>query len=500
MRDRLSGAALARSVFLNLVGTALPLLVALAAIPVIIEGLGVARFGLLVLAWIVLDYAALLDLGLGRASTRYIADAIGRGHTQDVPDIVWTSLVLQVVSGIVGGAALMVAAPLIVDHGLSVQPDLRDTAVGVLRLVGLAIPVVLFSGTMRGVLEASQRFGVVNAIRAPFGVVSYLVAALGAWLGWSLVTIVALLVAGRVLSLLLFTVHAQRTFQGLLRPRRPAIARYGGMARFGGWVTVSSVVSPALVYIERFVIGALRGMPAVGIYSAPAEVMRRLLTLPTAIVLTLFPAISTLRAGADRERVDRLIPRAIRFLLLTVGPVAIVLSALAPELLGAWLGAAFTGDAVTVLRVLALGVLVNALAFIPYIALEAAGRPDVPARLHLLELPLYLAATWLLVREWGVVGAAAAWSLRVGLDALLLMTAAARIGVVPMRALRSQHVPAAALLVAAMAVAATLAVVFLEATTLRVAAVVALFAATLPLGWLLLDANERAGLLGVLRR
>ena len=73
-----------------------------------------------------------------------------------------------------------------------------------------------------------------------------------------------------------------------------------------------------------------------------------------------------------------------------------------------------------VLQWLAVGVFVNAVARLPFSVLQASGRPDVTAKLHLIELPAYLFALWALVRAFGIEGAAAAWTLRAGVDAVVL--------------------------------------------------------------------------------
>ena len=49
------------------------MLVALVAIPILVDGLGTARFGILTLAWMVVGYFSLFDLGLGRALTKLTA-------------------------------------------------------------------------------------------------------------------------------------------------------------------------------------------------------------------------------------------------------------------------------------------------------------------------------------------------------------------------------------------------------------------------------------------
>jgi O-antigen/teichoic acid export membrane protein len=62
----------------------------------------------------------------------------------------------------------------------------------------------------------------------------------------------------------------------------------------------------------------------------------------------------------------------------------------------------------------------NCFAFVPLALLQGIGRPDLPAKFYLLELPLYVGAAWFLIPKLGIAGAALAWALRVALDAVLL--------------------------------------------------------------------------------
>jgi O-antigen/teichoic acid export membrane protein len=74
-----SGRLLAKNTLWNLLGSGAPLLVAFFAIPKLIAGLGMARFGVLTLAWVVIGYFSLFDLGLGRALTKITSDKLGEG-------------------------------------------------------------------------------------------------------------------------------------------------------------------------------------------------------------------------------------------------------------------------------------------------------------------------------------------------------------------------------------------------------------------------------------
>ena len=96
---------------------------------------------------------------------------------------------------------------------------------------------------------------------------------------------------------------------------------------------------------------------------------------------------------------------------------------LAGEILKIWLGADFVAESTAALQILGIGVLINSLSHVPFAFLQGVGRPDLPAKFHLIELPLYVVMAWILVSHFGITGAASAWTLRVALDALLLFWA-----------------------------------------------------------------------------
>ena len=72
------------------------------------------------------------------------------------------------------------------------------------------------------------------------------------------------------------------------------------------------------------------------------------------------------------------------------------------------------------MQLLALGVILNGLAYIPFAYIQGAGRSDLTARFHIAELVVYVPSLLLLISLFGLAGVAIAWVLRVGLDAALL--------------------------------------------------------------------------------
>jgi len=152
----------------------------------------------------------------------------------------------------------------------------------------------------------------------------------------------------------------------------------------------------------------------------------KLLIVPTAIVGVLFPAFSasfaqnSIRAGA-------MLRASVKYTCLVLFPIVLVVIAFAPEGLRLWLGTEFAERSSRALQWLAVGVFLNALALIPFAAVQGAGRPDWTGKLHLLELPFYLVMVWCLIGKFGIEGAAMAWTARVAVDTAVLFAMAQRI-------------------------------------------------------------------------
>lgn len=424
--SNITGGLLARNTILNFIGQVVPLLVGVATIPFIVRGLGTERFGLLALAWVILGYFAIFDLGLGRATTKFVAEVLGKGEDEEIPSIVWTAVTVQAVLGIVGALVLAGITPLLVERILNIPPDLVGEAKATFYLLALSVPVVLVSGSFRGVLEASQRFDLVNAVKIPTSALTFLLPLVGLWLGFKLPGIVVLILSARVGALVTFIIMNFH-ITPKLRKYSGSLSLFPRLFAFGGWVTVTSIVGPVLVYLDRFIIGSLLSISAVAYYSAPYEAVTRLQIIPASLVMTLFPAFSTLEGIKDRQRLGILFARSVKYVLLTLVPVVLAIMLFAKEALQIWLGAEFAAKSTLALQIIALGVLINSLAHTPFALLQGVGRPDLPAKFHLLELPIYIGTAWFLVSNWGIAGAAAAWTLRVTLDSLLLFGATFKI-------------------------------------------------------------------------
>jgi O-antigen/teichoic acid export membrane protein len=259
-------------------------------------------------------------------------------------------------------------------------------------------------------------------------------------------------------------------------------------------MTVSNVISSVMVYLDRFLIGAVLTIGAVAYYTVPFDVVTRLSVVPSAIAAVLFPAFAATYAR-DAARAGRLFDRGVKYVSLALFPAVALIVLLAPEGLTWWLDPAFAANSAPVLRWLAVGVFANSLGQIPFGFVQSVGRPDLTARLHAIELPLYLLTLMGLLHAWGITGAAVAWTARVTADAVCLFVMAAH------RLPRRAPAPGRLLLAAAGGAAVVAMAAVPQPLWLKSVDALAGLALAAVVGWRwLLAPDERADLVALLRR
>jgi O-antigen/teichoic acid export membrane protein len=420
-----SGNRLARNTLWNLIGNIAPMLVAIFCIPLLVKALGTSRFGILTLVWALIGYSTVFDFGLGRAVTQLVATKLGTDEQQDVPDLVWTSQLMMLFLGFVGTAVLVLLSGWLARHVLHVPAGLEGETTGSLYLLAFSIPVVVSTAGLRGLLEAHQQFRVTNALRIPTGVFTFAAPLLVLPFSHNLVPVVAVLLAGRILMWIAHLVYCAKIVPELrerIAWRRDTIRP---LLQFGGWMTVSNIVGPLMVTLDRFVIAALLSVAAVAYYATPFDVITKLWLVPAALLGVMFPAFS-MTFVQDRSRTAVLYNRSVKFLLLMLFPVILSIIVMAQNGLRFWLGPEFAEHSTRVLQWLAAGVFISCLAQVPFALVQGVGRPDLTAKLHLIELPAYLLALWWLTRMRGIEGAAIIWTARVSIDAFALFVMSKR--------------------------------------------------------------------------
>ena len=408
-----------RNSIYNMLGLGLPLVVAVFAIPMLIEALGEARFGILTLIWAVVSYFGLFDLGLGRAVTQKVAIAIADDRHDELDGIVGTSSAMMLVLGLFGGLVMLAIAPFMGSQLASGTGT--GEVVRAFLWMAAAMPAIVLTSGYRGILEATGQFALVNMIRVPMGIFTFAGPLLALWAGRAdLDAIAAILALGRIIACIVhgwFTLRTVREVSGMGKFDTSLIKP---MLKFGGWLSVSNVISPLMNYIDRFLVGISVSAVAVAYYATPQELVLRIGFIPGAIASALFPMFAVLGSKGEASDQSSQVLRYSIMMGVVMAPLTILMLLFAHPFLSWWISPDFADNASTILQICSAAAFASGLAQVPYTMLQSKGRADITALIHIVEFPIYIALLYVLVMLYGPVGAAWAWLIRIGGDMIVM--------------------------------------------------------------------------------
>jgi O-antigen/teichoic acid export membrane protein len=490
--QRASGGRLLSGTLWNAFGRGLPLLLALALTPILIHLMGIDRWGMFTLALALVGVFGVFDLGVGAALTRALSTRLGAGETEGAAELAGAAITALALLSAAVAALAFAFVPLLVERVLNTPPALQAEAVAAFRLLCLAAPLVVVNAALWGALAAHQRFKEANLAAMPVAAMYYIGPAL-VLLAWqSLVGVIAVLLLCRLANTLTYVWLVRRDLPGL-RPTLPRWALVGPLVRMGGWMSASGVLTQALLYADRFLVGAMLTLAAVAFYATPLDLVMRMWILPVAVAQALLPAMAGSYATHPAATAG-LLRRGALLVTAAVMPACLVLVAAGPEVLRLWLGADFAAGGGQVLRILSVGIFFSCAAFAPGALLDAIGRPDVNAKWQLAQAALFLPLSALALLWLGIEGAAMAWAARCAVDAAGRLYFVARLYPEAAPAARALALPLAA---GGLGLAALLP--FASWAALAVVGALALAAFTAA-AVLALTAEERHNARGLLRR
>lgn len=401
----------------NLLGSVVPMLVGIVAMPYIYQSIGIERIGVLTIVWALIGYFSIFDFGLGRAITQRIASLAPKDDYKKRNSIATTGVMLTLVIGVFGCFIGILAFELVGVQWVVTAPDLEQEVRNSFLLGCLAIPATTATAGLRGILEGEQRFKAINLLRLALGLSNFLgpIASI-AFFGPRLDYTVGSLVLARYIILFAHHLGASNAMGGLAIDFSRQESKQ--LFLFGGWMTVSNIISPLMVTGDRFFMGGVVGASTLAYYTITVDLLFRILIVPAALSTTLFPLFS--KDSGNEKKISRYYNGALGLVFLFMASLTIIIYFVGDILFEFWLGTAFAENSHKIAIIISLGILFNGMAQIPFAYIQATGDSKSTLVIHVIEFIIYVPVLVGLIRIFGITGAAMAWTIRAGLDLLLL--------------------------------------------------------------------------------
>nr|WP_246409590.1 oligosaccharide flippase family protein [Granulicella aggregans] len=379
----------------------------LAATPLLLRHLGVAPYGIWLVANAAISVGSIVSSGFGDAVIQRIAVLRSTSDKIAIRSVIANMLTINISLGALLALVLWCIVPFVSGRITHHDPALETSCIWSLRVGSVLILLKSIESVFISALRAFEMYApavrVSIATRLLTIAVSVLLAARGHDITSLMFATAVVLVGG---------IAAQwKILQGLgLAPLLPAFDRNVvlSLASFGAFSWLQAIAGVFFSQADRLLLGLTLGVSAVAYYGVCVQITQPIHGLTAAALHFLFPHLSRHNARGDHATMRRAIGRAIKFNIALSALLTAVVLLFGQRFIYLWLGHAFAAQSSGLLPLLGAGFGVLSLNVAGHYALLALGRVRLVAALNLAGGVAMLVAIILLVPRIGSAGAA--WS------------------------------------------------------------------------------------------
>lgn len=371
--------------------------------PFIIHHIGPTRFGIYSLAYSMVNFLGLMDLGVSTSITKSVAEHNARGEKKELCQVLSTMFFFYLALGILIASILFVIGTFFL-NGFKIPPSsLSDARIVVYILATAAIfnwPLMVFQSTLAGLqrYDLTARIGVITSFASQFS--NFLLLTFG----FGLVQIVASEVTFAIATLLIMLVFAYKVL-GYYPISLKHLSKSTGMSffSFSSQVFVMQVANQIAYRTDSIVLGIYLPVASITTYEA-ANKFQGLCSRTNYIANSaVMPAASELSATSDIDTLHKLYLKGGKFAAGLTLAVAIPLFFLAKPLLIRWLGPNFE-NATVATQVFVSCWFINAVTGLNTTVMIGVGKVKLLAFSTLAKSFLNLGLSIVLVQRFGVLG------------------------------------------------------------------------------------------------
>lgn len=394
-----------------------PALFAIIFIPILISNYGNEKFGIFTFFWALLNYVHFLDMGITRSITKLIA-AEQKQHSTENLAIIKLGFVILSIAGLIGFFILFLGNNWLALAYLKLTPELVEETKNSLIALSTIIPSLLIFSFLKSTLEGLLEFKIANLLQFVSNIVSYL-APLSLLL-FSKRLDLALIMLSVYRWILVFIAYIYVNKKLVINWKSIPITSqtFKGLYKHGFWFAIIAISNPLLIYIDRIIIAHFIPASELVYYNTPFEIVTRFWLLPIAVTRILFPVFSS-HQGVWNAHAKEYFKKGIIWIILIAGPPTLVVLFGAKYILTLWLDATFAQNSSLILQILVIGIFFNCINWVSASFFQTTRWIHWMAIIPVVEFLFYLPILYWFILKYSVVGAAAAWSLRLCVDFLI---------------------------------------------------------------------------------
>lgn len=409
----MSEIALKKNSFFALIISIIPAAVGIATVPILIHLLGLERFSFLSIVWAVVGYFGIFDLGLGRSLSKRAATRHSEKNYALLGKELSFGLLAILILGILAAIIIYLWGKELLSTSFQVSPQFITEAQSSIGVIAFLIPVLMLLSAIKGVFEGLNQFKMANIIQLGNGLINFIIPVIVAMMNPNIKLILLYLLFFRIILLIFCYFYLQKNIS-----LRFSFYFDRSILGEGGWLTLSALASPLMIYVDRVILGTIVPLKNLAFYTTPVDLVSKAWIVPQSITRVTFPAFTFL--SKDHKQKNLAFRESLELMALACFIPLIAATFFSYELLQLWIGIEMATQSSLILKILCVGMFWNCLGWISYSYLQATDGVVISGVISIIEVPIYFLALWILSSKFGLLGAALAWSGRLLLDSLIV--------------------------------------------------------------------------------
>jgi len=299
----------------NAIGFIFPVAVSLFTTPYIVHKLNTEIYGIYVLAISLMGMLSFLDLGFGQGIIKFVSHYEAKKDFKKINEIVNTSLLINIVMGLVGGLVIFSFSDFLSRKVFKVKPDQIELAIISFKIVSIGFVLNLISSIFSNIPRALQRYDISVKIQNTVWFLSAISSVIILYLGYGLVEMLRFYVIFKFLGLISYFWFSKKIIPELKLSLEFNKDVFKEIFSFNIFTAINSITGNIVFMVDKMIIAYFLGTSAVTYYQIPFTISQMANGFVSSVIQHLFPTVSSLNSIGDRDKLKHIYIKTTRYVI-----------------------------------------------------------------------------------------------------------------------------------------------------------------------------------------
>ena len=389
----------------NAISFIFPVAIGLITTPYIVHKLTTEIYGIYVLATSLMGLMTFLDLGFGQGIIKFVSHYEAKGDYNRINDIINTTLVINLIMGIIGGAIIFLFADIFAIKLFNVNEKHRELAILSFKIVSVGFVLNLVSSTFSNIPRALQRYDISVRIQNTIWFLSVMSSVCLLYLGYGLNEMLFFYIVFQFLGIFLYFRYSKNLLPRLSIYPNFKKDIFNEVFSFSIFTAINSITGNIVFRVDKMIIAHYLGTSAVTYYQIPFMLSQMANGFVSSVIQFLFPAVSSLNSKNDKENLKRLYLKTTRYVIALSLIIFSGLVIFGKPFLVIWIGKDIANISYPIMIIISLVFFFNSISNVGFYYYNGLGRANINMISSFIGAFSYLLASLILIPMFDLIGA-----------------------------------------------------------------------------------------------